>query len=103
MTSLRPIKAGDEILNYYGPLPNSDLLRRYGYTSVKHRAHDVVEINWSTILDATKVELDLKDLELLETVGFDIPTKSVCANTFNRSIGSTPMSLKRTSSWNMIL
>ena len=69
MASLRPIKAGDEVLNYYGPLPNSDLLRRYGYTSVKHQAHDVVEINWSTILDATKVELGLGDLELSEAVG----------------------------------
>lgn len=70
MTSIRPIKASDEVLNYYGPLPNSDLLRRYGYTSVKHQAHDVVEINWSTILDATKVELDLGDLELSEAVCF---------------------------------
>jgi hypothetical protein len=70
MTSLRLIKAGDEVLNYYGPLPNSDLLRRYGYTSVKHQAHDVVEINWSTILDSTKVELDLRDQELSEAVGF---------------------------------
>jgi len=70
MTSLRPIETGNEVLNYYGPLPNSDLLRRYGYTSVKHRAHDVVEINWSTILDAIKIELDLRDLELSEAVGF---------------------------------
>ena len=69
MTSLRPIKANDEILNYYGPLPNSDLLRRYGYTSVKHQAHDVVEINWSIILDATKVVLELGDQELSEAVG----------------------------------
>lgn len=30
VTSLRPIKAGEEILNYYGPHPNSELLRRYG-------------------------------------------------------------------------
>jgi SET domain-containing protein 6 len=69
MSSLRPIKVGEEVLNYYGPLPNSDLLRRYGYTSVKHQAHDVVEINLSTILDATKVELGLRDLELSEAVG----------------------------------
>ncbi len=69
MASLRPIKAGDEVLNYYGPLPNSDLLRRYGYTSVKHQAHDVVEIKWSIILDAAKVELGLGDLELSEAVG----------------------------------
>lgn len=50
MTSLRPIKAGEEVLNYYGPLPNSDLLRRYGYVSEKHDVHTVVEIPWSSIL-----------------------------------------------------
>lgn len=45
MTSTRPIKAGEEVLNYYGPLPNCDLLRRYGYTSDKHARYDVVEVD----------------------------------------------------------
>jgi SET domain-containing protein 6 len=49
MISLRTIKAGEEILNYYGPLPNCDLVRRYGYTSAKHSRYDVVEISWSLI------------------------------------------------------
>ncbi len=49
MTSLREIKAGEEILNYYGPLPNGELLRRYGYTSPKHSRYDVVEISWDLL------------------------------------------------------
>jgi hypothetical protein len=42
--TLRLIRHGEEVLNYYGPLPNSDLLRRYGYNSEKHSRYDVVEI-----------------------------------------------------------
>lgn len=49
MTSLREIKAGEEVLNYYGPLPNGELLRRYGYTSDKHSRYDVVEIGWNSV------------------------------------------------------
>ena len=49
MTSLREIKAGEEVLNYYGPLPNGELLRRYGYTSTKHTMYDVVEIGWNLV------------------------------------------------------
>lgn len=52
MTSIRPIKAGEEVLNFYGPLPNCELLRRYGYTSSKHHRYDVVEISWETIKSA---------------------------------------------------
>lgn len=49
MTSLREIRAGEEVLNYYGPLPNGELLRRYGYTSPKHTRYDVVEIGWDLV------------------------------------------------------
>ena len=49
MTSLRDIEAGEEVLNYYGPLPNAELLRRYGYTSLKHERYNVVEIDWPTV------------------------------------------------------
>lgn len=61
MTSLREIKAGEEVLNYYGPLPNAELLRRYGYTTSKHARHDVVEISWSlcqTVLREASVTND---------------------------------------------
>ncbi|KAF5668102.1 hypothetical protein FHETE_5368 [Fusarium heterosporum] len=52
VTSLRPIKAGEEIFNYYGPHPNSELLRRYGYVTEKHSRYDVVEIPWSIVESA---------------------------------------------------
>ncbi|KAI8715097.1 Ribosomal lysine N-methyltransferase 4 [Fusarium sp. LHS14.1] len=49
VTSLRPIKAGEEIFNYYGPHPNSELLRRYGYVTERHSRYDVVEIPWDVV------------------------------------------------------
>ncbi|KAL4728843.1 Ribosomal lysine N-methyltransferase 4 [Fusarium chlamydosporum] len=52
VTSLRPIKAGEEIFNYYGPHPNSELLRRYGYVTEKHSRYDVVEIPWDVVESA---------------------------------------------------
>lgn len=71
MMSIRPIAAGEEVLNYYGPLPNSDLLRRYGYTSAKHSRYDVVEMSWDVVMRAIKDrhrgealgELDEEDME----------------------------------------
>ena len=44
MRTLRLIRRGEEVLNYYGPLPNADLLRRYGYISEKHSRYDVIEM-----------------------------------------------------------
>ncbi|KAK3686202.1 hypothetical protein B0T22DRAFT_242574 [Podospora appendiculata] len=48
-TALRPIRAGEEILNYYGPLSNAELLRRYGYVTPQHARYDVVELPWGLI------------------------------------------------------
>jgi SET domain-containing protein 6 len=48
-TALRTIRAGEEVLNYYGPLPNGELLRRYGYVTPKHSQHDVVELPWELV------------------------------------------------------
>lgn len=66
MTSLRPIKAGEEILNYYGPLPNCDLLRRYGYTSPKHRRYDVVELPWELVKSAIDAHVGKTTTSALE-------------------------------------
>ncbi|KAK4160548.1 hypothetical protein QBC43DRAFT_112139 [Cladorrhinum sp. PSN259] len=46
--SLRHIRAGEEILNFYGPLSSAELLRRYGYVTPKHARWDVVELSWDT-------------------------------------------------------
>lgn len=80
MTSLRVIKAGEEVLNYYGPLPNAELLRRYGYTTPKHARHDVVEISWQLVQDVLRVLLipkhndvyDSAALQLFESVLRDL-------------------------------
>jgi SET domain-containing protein 6 len=56
-TALRDIKAGEEILNYYGPLPNSELLRRYGYVTPKHSRYDVVELPWDLVEMEVKTRL----------------------------------------------
>lgn len=59
-TSLRPIKAGDEVLNYYGPLSNGELLRRYGYTTRAHRRWNLVDLAWEpAVLAALRAEVPL--------------------------------------------
>ncbi|KAI2633991.1 SET domain-containing protein [Xylaria nigripes] len=62
VTAIRPIAAGQEILNYYGPLGNGELLRRYGYTSVHHARYDVVEVSWELVVTALKQILTLDDV-----------------------------------------
>lgn len=63
-TSLRTISAGEEILNYYGPLSNGELLRRYGYTTHAHRRWNLVDLAWEpTVLAALKAEVPLPAAE----------------------------------------
>ncbi|KAI8301372.1 hypothetical protein K4K61_008924 [Colletotrichum sp. SAR11_59] len=61
VTALRPIPAGEEILNYYGPHPNSELLRRYGYVTPKHSRYDVVEIPWDLVQASVSEHLKIGD------------------------------------------
>jgi len=62
VTSLRStLPAGSEVLNYYGPLPTSELLRRYGYVTPEHHRYDVVELPWSLVREALIQELGLSD------------------------------------------
>ena len=53
MTAIKHIKKGEEIFNDYGPLPQSDLLRRYGYVSDEYKQWDVVEIASQKIKEVT--------------------------------------------------
>ncbi|KAI0396773.1 SET domain-containing protein [Xylariaceae sp. FL0594] len=57
VTAIKPIAAGEEVLNYYGPLGNGELLRRYGYVSAHHARYDVVELSWELVLSALKATL----------------------------------------------
>ncbi|KAI1808237.1 SET domain-containing protein [Daldinia bambusicola] len=61
VTTLRTIPAGTEALNYYGPLGNGDLLRRYGYVTRKHARYDVTEISWDLVLSVLKDTLRLDE------------------------------------------
>ncbi|KAL7625810.1 Ribosomal lysine N-methyltransferase 4 [Parahypoxylon ruwenzoriense] len=61
VTALRPIPAGTEVLNYYGPLGNGELLRRYGYVTNHHTRYDVAEVSWDLILPVLKDALKLDD------------------------------------------
>lgn len=57
-TTLRPIAAGEEVLNYYGPLGTGELVRRYGYATELHARWDLVDLNWALhVLPALRVEL----------------------------------------------
>lgn len=59
-TSLRPIRAGEEVLNYYGPLSNGELLRRYGYTTTAHRRWNLVDLAWEpAVVAALRAEVPL--------------------------------------------
>lgn len=73
VTSLREIRQGEEVLNYYGPLANSDLLRRYGYISHKHRRYDVVEISPQLIADQVQKAMGLSDAFREKAVSFSRP------------------------------
>ncbi|KAF2845320.1 SET domain-containing protein [Plenodomus tracheiphilus IPT5] len=70
VTSLRSdTGAGSEILNYYGPLPSSELLRRYGYVTPEHHRYDVAEISWTSVRTTLGKQLELSEsvLQVLET------------------------------------
>ncbi|KAM7200388.1 ribosomal lysine N-methyltransferase [Naviculisporaceae sp. PSN 640] len=55
--AIRRIEPGEEILNYYGPLASSELLRRYGYVTEKHSRYDVVELPWELVAKHIKQKL----------------------------------------------
>ncbi|KAF1828859.1 SET domain-containing protein [Decorospora gaudefroyi] len=67
VTSLRDnLPIGSEVLNYYGPLPCSELLRRYGYVTPGHHRYDVAEMPWRLVRLALGKELDVSDDELVK-------------------------------------
>lgn len=52
MRAIKPIPANTQVYNTYGDLPNSDLLRRYGYVETGGNEFDVTEIKTESILEA---------------------------------------------------
>lgn len=63
MRSITKIKEGEEIFNDYGPLPRSDLLRRYGYITDNYSCYDVAELSTKSIVSAFQTGL-LLDAEV---------------------------------------
>ncbi|KIW72971.1 hypothetical protein PV04_01127 [Phialophora macrospora] len=88
MKSTKPIKAGEQIFNDYGPLPRSDLLRMYGYITDNYAQYDVVEISHDLLLEVAgkkhgakdaawlKREEQLEELGIIDD-GYSIPRPSV--------------------------
>ncbi|RAQ98997.1 set domain-containing protein rms1 [Stemphylium lycopersici] len=75
VASLREnIPAGTEILNYYGPLPSSELLRRYGYVTPEHRRYDIAELPWNLVRTALGEELELSK-EVIQEIEADVEKK----------------------------
>jgi SET domain-containing protein 6 len=83
MKALKPIRASEEIFNDYGPLPRSDLLRRYGYVTDNYEQYDVVEISMDLVSDLTtaagihsteRLEY-LEQQDILDT-GYDVTASS---------------------------
>jgi SET domain-containing protein 6 len=71
VTSLRStLPAGSEVLNYYGPLPTSELLRRYGYVTPQHHRYDVAELPWSLVRTAL-----IQQLSVSEDIVSDVEAK----------------------------
>lgn len=78
VNSLRTnLPAGSEILNYYGPLPTSELLRRYGYVTPEHRRYDVVELPWNLVRLAVAQQLNLAEDVLEGMVGWQSIVHSI--------------------------
>jgi len=84
-TALRPIEAGEEILNYYGALSNGELLRRYGYTTPTHRRYDIVELSWALVLTSLKQELALSSEEMDRIVSYLHPLAPLCVSCLTRT------------------
>jgi SET domain-containing protein 6 len=76
MRSIKPIVKGQEILNDYGPLPRSDLLRRYAYITDRYAAYDVVELSTnfivSTIQAGLRFGIESNLLEPLESADLEL-------------------------------
>jgi SET domain-containing protein 6 len=69
MKAVKDIAKGEEIFNDYGPLPRSDLLRRYGYITDNYAKYDVAEIPSGLILQSATEQLKLNDEDIEQRVG----------------------------------
>lgn len=64
MRAVEDIKQGEEILNDYGHLPRSDLLRRYGYITQQYKPFDVVEVTKELLVQVVREYRALREGDL---------------------------------------
>ncbi|KAE8444387.1 hypothetical protein EG329_000587 [Mollisiaceae sp. DMI_Dod_QoI] len=76
MRAIRSISNGDEILNDYGQLPRSDLLRRYGYVTERYAPYDVAELSTESILSFFRSNIPLPQ-EQFEPLGLPDSNKRI--------------------------
>ena len=76
MSAVKQISKGDEILNEFGPLPRSDLLRRYGYISDNYQKWDVVELDSNKILGIISSKGELGAFGIGDRVSCPINTQT---------------------------
>ena len=66
------MKAGTEILNYYGAMPSADVLRRYGYVTPEYRRYDDVEIPRDDVMKALAIATGLSHSDLTAMVSLPL-------------------------------
>ena len=99
MRSIKPIPKDEQIYNTYGNLPNSDLLRRYGYV-IADSPDDVVEISTESIVQtinrhsAEEVRRRFDLLEEEDLIEEYVRTLSILlvGHTRSRTLGKYPRS-----------
>ena len=63
MKAIKPIKAGEECFNDYGPLPRSELLRMYGYITDNYKQYDVVDFEHDLLENVAGPKANSKEWE----------------------------------------
>ncbi|KAI9714788.1 MAG: hypothetical protein M1820_000077 [Bogoriella megaspora] len=98
MRAIKPIKKGEQIFNDYGPLPRSELLRRYGYLTPRYAKYDVAELSQELLTNIAINDYEItkkastEKLQFLESMdqmedGYNV-VRFTNADTSNDSINS---------------
>lgn len=67
MITIKPVNKGEELVNSYGPLSDSELLRRFGFIEAQPNPHNGCEIPLAMIAEACQAHCsELKDQGMLD-------------------------------------
>jgi SET domain-containing protein 6 len=70
MRAVQDIGEGEEVFNDYGPLPRSELVRRYGYITDEYAKYDVVDVPMKLFLEISEDMFGTSDGQVLDDVSF---------------------------------